>query len=66
MKPSALVVKAFDGSQRTLIGELELPIQIGPHEFPITFEVMGISPGYRCILGRPRIYTIGAITSTLH
>ncbi|XP_050919511.1 uncharacterized protein LOC127137057 [Lathyrus oleraceus] len=31
MKPSALVVKAFDGSRRTVIGEVELPILIGPH-----------------------------------
>ncbi|XP_050914807.1 uncharacterized protein LOC127129715 [Lathyrus oleraceus] len=31
MKPSALVVKAFDGSRRTVIGEVELPIFIGPH-----------------------------------
>ncbi|XP_050877297.1 uncharacterized protein LOC127081051, partial [Lathyrus oleraceus] len=31
LKPSALVVKAFDGSRRTVVGEVELPIQIGPH-----------------------------------
>ncbi|XP_050920478.1 uncharacterized protein LOC127138120 [Lathyrus oleraceus] len=31
MKPSALVVKAFDGSRRTVIEEVELPILIGPH-----------------------------------
>lgn len=26
MKPNALIVKAFDGSRRTVIGEVELPI----------------------------------------
>ncbi|XP_050915276.1 uncharacterized protein LOC127130282 [Lathyrus oleraceus] len=30
MKPSALVVKAFYGSRKTVIGEVELPILIGP------------------------------------
>ncbi|XP_050918988.1 uncharacterized protein LOC127136482 [Lathyrus oleraceus] len=32
MNPNALVVKAFDGSRRTIGGEVELPIQIGPHK----------------------------------
>ncbi|XP_050908978.1 uncharacterized protein LOC127122727 [Lathyrus oleraceus] len=44
MKPSALIVKAFDGSWRTVIGEVELPILISPHIFPITFQVMDINP----------------------
>lgn len=33
LQPSALVVKAFDGSRRTVIGEIELPIKIGPQTF---------------------------------
>jgi hypothetical protein len=66
MKPSALVVKAFDGSRRTVIGEVELPILIGPHVFPINFQVMDINPAYSCLLGRPWIHAAGAVTSTLH
>ncbi|XP_050877865.1 uncharacterized protein LOC127081679 [Lathyrus oleraceus] len=31
MKPSTLIVKAFDYSRRTVIEEVELPILIGPH-----------------------------------
>ena len=53
MRPSALIVKAFDGSRRTVIGEVELPILIGPHVFEITFQVMEINPNYNCLLGRP-------------
>lgn len=30
LKPSALVVKAFDGSRRSVVGEVDLPIKIGP------------------------------------
>ncbi|XP_050897670.1 uncharacterized protein LOC127104530 [Lathyrus oleraceus] len=46
MKPSALIVKAFYGSRRTTIGEVELPIFIGPHIFPITFQIMDINLVY--------------------
>lgn len=66
MKPSALVVKAFDGSWKAVIGELKLPIQIGPHVFPITFHVMDINPAYSFLLGRPWIHVAGVVTSTLH
>ncbi|XP_050895730.1 uncharacterized protein LOC127102403 [Lathyrus oleraceus] len=43
IRPSALIVKAFDGSRRTIIWEVELPILIGPHVFEITFQVMDIN-----------------------
>ncbi|XP_050919585.1 uncharacterized protein LOC127137143 [Lathyrus oleraceus] len=66
MKPSALIVKAFDGSRRTVIEEVEQPILIGHHAFPINFQVMDINPAYSCLLGRPWIHAAGAVTSTLH
>lgn len=66
MKPSMLVVRAFDGSRRSLIGEVDLPIKICPHTFFTTFYVMDIYLAYSCLLGRPSIHSVGAITSTLH
>lgn len=60
------MVKAFDGFKRTVIGEVELPIKIGPHIFHITFQVMGINPAYRCLLGRTWIHVVKVVTSTLH
>ncbi|XP_050897804.1 uncharacterized protein LOC127104675 [Lathyrus oleraceus] len=66
VKPTSLIVKAFDGSRRAVIGEVELPILIGPHVFNITFQVMDINPNYSCLLGRPWIHAVGAVTSTLH
>ena len=30
LRPSDLIVKAFDGSKRTVFGEVDLPIKIGP------------------------------------
>ncbi|XP_050918871.1 uncharacterized protein LOC127136337 [Lathyrus oleraceus] len=65
MRPSTLIVKAFDRSRRTAIGEVELPILIDPHVFKINFQVMEINPNYSCLLGRPWIHAVGAVTSTL-
>lgn len=66
MKPNKLVVRAFDGSRRMVIGEVDLPIKIGLHPFFITFFVMDIYPAYSCLLRRPWIHSAEAITSTLH
>ncbi|RDX62494.1 hypothetical protein CR513_59167, partial [Mucuna pruriens] len=42
LKNSLVVVKAFDGSKREVMGEITLPICIGPTIFDITFQVMDI------------------------
>lgn len=49
-----------------VIGEVYLPIMVGPHTFITTFQVMDIHPSYNCLLGRPWIHVAGAITSKLH
>ncbi|XP_028208435.1 uncharacterized protein LOC114391656 [Glycine soja] len=66
MRRSGVVVKAFDGSRKSVIGEVDLPITIGPFVFQITFQVMDIQAAYSCLLGRPWIHEAGAVTSTLH
>ncbi|XP_050877043.1 uncharacterized protein LOC127080791 [Lathyrus oleraceus] len=66
MKPSELIVRAFDGTRRTVISEVNLPMKIGPHTFVITLFVMDIYPAYNCLLGRPWIHSAGAVTSMLH
>jgi hypothetical protein len=66
LTPSDLVVRAFDGSKRSVFGEITLPIRIGPEEFDIVFYVMDIQPAYSCLLGRPWIHAAGAVSSTLH
>jgi hypothetical protein len=60
-----LIVKAFDGSQREVIGEIDMPMLIGPHLFNISFQVMDINPSYNSLLGRPWIHAAGVVTSTL-
>ena len=66
MKSSGVVVKAFDGSRKSVIGEVNLPMTIGPHTFQVTFQVMDVQAAYSCLLGRPWIHEAGAVTSTLH
>jgi hypothetical protein len=66
MRYSGVIVKAFDGSRKTMIGEVDLPMKIGLSDFHITFHVMDIHPVYSCLLGRPWIHEAGAVTSTLH
>ena len=66
MKPSDIIVRAFDGSKRTVHGEVDLPIKVGSQIFNSTFYIMDIRPAYYCMLGRPWIHKAGAVTSTLH
>lgn len=66
MRASELIVRAFDGSRRQVIGEVDLPICVGLHQFTITFQVMDINSAYSCLLGRPWIHVAGEVTSTLH
>ena len=66
MRFSGVVVKAFDDSRKTVIGEVDLRIKIGPCLFQITFQVMDIHLAYNCLLGRQWIHEVEAVTSTLH
>ncbi|KAI5436104.1 hypothetical protein KIW84_022520 [Lathyrus oleraceus] len=38
MRSSGVIVKAFDGSHKTVIGEVDLPVKIGPSDFHSTFQ----------------------------
>ena len=37
LRPSSMVVRAFDGSRQDVRGEIDLLIHIGPHVCQITF-----------------------------
>ncbi|CAN1239913.1 hypothetical protein LINGRAPRIM_LOCUS2534 [Linum grandiflorum] len=66
LKPSFTVVRAFDGTKRKVIGEISLPIQVGPKVFEVDFHVMDINPAYSLLLGRPWLHTAGVVPSSLH
>ena len=65
MRYSGVIVKTFDGSRKTVIGEVYLPVKIGPSDFQITFQAMNIHPAYSCLLGRPWIHEARPVTSIL-
>ncbi|XP_070003730.1 uncharacterized protein [Nicotiana sylvestris] len=66
IRAGSMNVKAFDGSQRATIVEINLCLQMGPTLFDIEFQVLDISATYNLLLGRPWIHAAGAVASTLH
>ncbi|KAJ9168964.1 hypothetical protein P3X46_020437 [Hevea brasiliensis] len=66
IRQSAMVVRAFDGTRREVMGDIDLPLQIGACTFNVTFQVMNIEPAYTMLLGRPWIHSANAVPSTLH
>ncbi|GKU89650.1 hypothetical protein SLEP1_g3764 [Rubroshorea leprosula] len=61
-----IVVRAFDGTKRNVVGRIELPMEIGPVTFDVDFFAMDISLAFNMLLGRPWIHVAEAIPSTLH
>ncbi|KAA3479928.1 hypothetical protein EPI10_020401 [Gossypium australe] len=60
------IVRAFDGTERRVMGRIEIPLLIGLNTYKIDFLVMDIKPSYNCLLGRPWIHTAGPVPSSLH
>ena len=48
------------------MGEIDIPIQIGPYTCNVVFQVMDINPAYNYLLGRPWIHVLGVVPLTLH
>ncbi|XP_070050786.1 uncharacterized protein [Nicotiana tomentosiformis] len=66
IRMGSMNVKAFDGSQRATIGEINLDLQMGPTWFDVEFQVLDISATYNLLLVRPWIHAAGTVASTLH
>ncbi|KAL2333993.1 hypothetical protein Fmac_015206 [Flemingia macrophylla] len=64
--PSNMIVQAFNGSKREVVGKVTLPIQVGATIFNVEFQVMDITLAYIYLLGRPWIHDAKAVPSTLH
>lgn len=62
IRTSNTTVRAFDGSKREVLGDIELPVQIGPYTFDITFQVLYIPAAYNFLLGRPWVHSAGLIS----
>jgi len=66
LRASSVSVRAFDGSRKLVLGDVDLHIAVEPQEFKVTFQVMDIPASDSCLLGRPWIHEAGSVTSTLH
>ena len=64
--PSTQTVKAYDGTQRTVMGTLSTHVMIGPVIYFILFQVLRIQSSFNLLLGCPSIHEAGAISSSLH
>lgn len=51
VRPSTMIVRAFDGARSEVVGDIEVPIQIGPCTLDITFQVMNVNSAYSFLLG---------------
>ncbi|KAF8407326.1 hypothetical protein HHK36_006453 [Tetracentron sinense] len=66
IKPNGMTIRAFDSSKRQVVGEIDLEVTIGPHNFDITFQVVDIPAAFNLLLGRPWLHSAGAVPSSLH
>jgi len=66
LTPQMMIVRAFDGTRRDTLGEVILPLEIGPSIFQVSFQIIEIDATYTMLLGQPWIHEAGAISSTLH
>ncbi|RVW85467.1 hypothetical protein CK203_044043 [Vitis vinifera] len=65
-EPSTQTVRAYDGTQRTVMGTLSTHVLIGPVSYSIVFQVLRIQSSFNLLLGRPWIHEAGAIPYSLH
>ncbi|XP_016704154.1 uncharacterized protein [Gossypium hirsutum] len=65
MKACQNIVRAFDGTEKGVIGRIEIPLRIGPTTYEVEFLVTDIKPSYNYLLGRPWIHSAGAIPLSL-
>ena len=63
---STQTVRAYDGTQRTVMGTLTTHVMIGPVRYSILFQVLRIQSSFNLLLGHPWIHEAGVIPSSLH
>ena len=57
---------SFDGKAIIPKGQIRLPIQAGSEVVEVNFIVVNTYSPYTAIVGRPWLYALGALSSTLH
>ena len=57
---------SFDGKVIIPKGQIRLPVQTGSETVEVDFIVVDAYSPYTAIVARPWLYTLGAVSSTLH
>ncbi|KAA3474585.1 hypothetical protein EPI10_024855 [Gossypium australe] len=66
MKTCQNIVRAFDGTERKVMGRIEIPLLIGPNTYEVDFLVMDIKLSCNFLLGRHWIHSARVVPSSLH
>ena len=56
----------FEGKLVVLRGQIRLPVQAGTDVIEVDFIVVDAFSSYTAIIGKPWLYSLGAVSSTLH
>ena len=54
IRPSTMIIQAFDDTRREVQGKIEITIEIGPRSFMVNFQVIEVDFPYNMLLGRPQ------------
>ena len=57
---------SFEGKMVIPKGQIRLPVQAGTNVVEVDFIVVDVFSPYTAIIGRPWLYTLGVVSSTLH
>ncbi|XP_030923289.1 uncharacterized protein LOC115950191 [Quercus lobata] len=57
---------SFEGKMVVPKGQIRLPVQTGTDVVEVDFIVVDVFSPYTAIMGRPWLYTLGVVSSTLH
>ena len=66
LMPYSSPLVSFEGKVIVPKGQIRLPVQTGSETMEVDFIVVDAYSPYTAIVARPWLYTLGAVSSTLH
>ena len=66
IRPTTMIIRAFDGTLQEVQGKIELAVGVGPMFFMVNFQVIKVDSPYNMLLGRHWLHAAGPVASTLH
>src|SRR3989442_12090125 len=66
LKPSSVVIRAYDNTKRGIEGTFQAKVKVGPIESVVEMTVLDIPATFAVLLGRPWFHPLGGVPSTLH